>query len=153
MKKIIIILAVVLTACSKEETPEPIIVSRPSLQVQTTTPPTPPVVYNFEGNWSCDAWIVDHITGATRRRSFIFSNQSTNLVDVSLNQYTNNGTFTQLFTLSTSLVDSSYFDNHSNTVPIQFKGVMTTDSTLMVYEYSNNSSGSVDTVQIKEFIR
>ena len=69
MKKIIIILAVVLTACSKEETPEPI-VSRPVAQVQTATPPTPPVVYDFEGNWSCNAWIVDHITGATRKRSF-----------------------------------------------------------------------------------
>lgn len=159
MKRILLVLAVALTfivGCTKEETPEPIAQSivQKVVPVPTVTPtPIPAQSYNFNGTWDCDNWIVDTGTGMMRKRSFIFSNQTIDIADVSLNQYSSGGVLTQLFTMSSADIDSNYFDNQSNPIQIKFKGVMTTDSTLMVYEYGNNSGGGVDTFQMKEFKR
>ncbi len=157
MKRLALILLIGLTvlSCTKEDGVEPI--QNEGNKTVTPTPnPTPTPngnVYDFNGVWSCDNWIVDEFTGATRKRSFIFSNQTTYSCNISLNQYILNGTFTQIFTNSSADIDSNYFDNHSNTIPVKFKGVLTTDSTSMVYEYNVDGFGTLDTTQIQEFKR
>jgi hypothetical protein len=147
---IIITIITVLFSCTKENVPGS---TTNNTQNTLTTPIVNTTTYNFEGVWSCNNWVVDQFNGTTRKRSFIFSNQTLTNMKVSLNQYTSNGSFTQLFTSGNAIVDSNYFDNHTNTIPIQFKGVLTSDTTLMVYEYQQNGLGAIDTIQIKEFIR
>jgi len=144
MKKIILIAAIAFIGCNKaEDSPQPLaktIVTTPSIAAVTT--------YDFEGNWDCYDWVVDEISGATHHRRFIFSNQDTNSVSISLNDYFPNGSMIQLISNSGALIDSNYFNESVNPQSIYFKGVMTTDSTLMVYQYLGS-----DTSQVKEFKR
>jgi hypothetical protein len=143
MKKILLIMAIGLIGCSQpNNSPAPAL-----------TPNTTPVVnsYSFEGNWDCNHWVVNTATGETHQRRFIISNQVPTSIVMSLNDYNSNGTFNQLITNSNALIDSNYFDDMNNTSQTSFKGVLTTDSTLMVYQYEVNTSGVVDTIQNKEF--
>lgn len=147
MRKILLVLAIAFVGCSQpEELPVPI---------GTSTTPTTTVQnsHNFEGQWNCYDWVVDDITGMTAHRKIIFSNQVGGLVNFSLNQYTSGGVLIQMITSSPSLIDSSFFDNQNNPIPEQFKGVLTSDSTLMVYDYDTDGSGAIDTIQVKEFKR
>ncbi len=144
MKKIILVLAIAFVGCSQDnDLPEPI-----ELDVATVVTSQ----YNFEGSWDCYDWIVDDITGAMKHRRFVFSEQDGNDIRVTLNEYDSNGSMTQLLHQSSAFVDSSYFDESINPLGMSFKGVLTTDTTLMVYQYYT-SGLSVDTSQVKEFVK
>ena len=141
MKKIVLILATVLIGCSQSnDLPEPLILS----EVVSSTS------FSFEGNWNCYDWVVDEITGEIHRREIIFSNQNGNNIYFSLNDYQNNGSVNQIITISSCDIDSSFFNEAFNPIQKKYKGVMTTDSTLMVYQYLV-SQNIIDTVQVKEF--
>ena len=141
MKKIVLILATVLIGCSQSnDLPEPLILS----EVVSSTS------FSFEGNWNCYDWVVDEITGEIHRREIIFSNQNGNNIYFSLNDYQNNGSVNQIITISSCDIDSSFFNEDFNPIQKKYKGVMTTDSTLMVYQYLV-SQNIIDTVQVKEF--
>jgi hypothetical protein len=153
MKKILIVLAVasiVLIGCRKEETPTPAVAR--SQQQTTPTAAAPPLnVYNFNGTWNCDNWVVDQMTNTTAVRQIIFTNQDTTYVSMSMNEYSSTGSLINMFVHGEAITDSNYFDNPLNVIPLKFKGVMTTDSTMMIYEYRVSASGVVDTTQFKEF--
>ncbi len=143
MKKIILVLIIALIGCSQPNNlPEPI-----------STPLT--ISYQqsqFQGVWNCYDWIVDEITATTHHRKIIFSNTSDNNIFMSLNDYSNSGIMTQLISNSGILIDTNYFDNYSNPNGMMFKGVLTSDSTLMVYQY-HISGNSIDTSQFKQFLK
>lgn len=143
MKKIILVLIIALIGCSQPNNlPEPI-----------STPLT--ISYqqsHFQGVWNCYDWIVDEITATTHHRKIIFSNTSDNNIFMSLNDYSNSGIMTQLISNSGILIDTNYFDNSSNPNGMMFKGVLTSDSTLMVYQY-HISGNSIDTSQFKQFLK
>jgi hypothetical protein len=146
MKKIILVLAIAFVGCSQPtDSPVPIGTNTTTTTVQNS--------HNFEGQWNCYDWVVDDITGMTAHRKIIFSNQSNGVVDFSLNQYTSGGILIQMITSSPALIDSNYFDNPINPIPEQFKGVLTSDSTLMVYDYDVDGVGAIDTIQVREFKR
>lgn len=145
MKKILIIIAAVLIGCNPDPTPQPLPTPIPSGSTTATS-------YNFVGNWDCYDWVVDEIMGTTHHRRFIFSNQLDSTVNISLNDYNSSGTLNQMFTMKIAKFDSSYFNHDNNALQINFKGVLTTDTTLMVYQYEN-TSGVIDTVQSKLFIK
>jgi hypothetical protein len=145
MKKILLILAIGLIGCSHpSDSPVPL-----TAKGGTTSSTS----YTFTGNWNCEHWVVDDITGATHRREMIFSGETSSTVDMSLNDYYGVGLFNQLLTLSHCDIDSNYFDNATNPLGTKYKGVMTTDSTLMVHQYEVGPMGIVDTVQSKEFLK
>lgn len=147
MRKIILVLAIAFVGCSQPtDSPVPI-------GTNTTTTITVQNSHNFEGQWNCYNWVVDDITGMTAHRKIIFSNQVNGVIDFSLNQYTSGGVLIQMVTNSTALIDSNYFDNPNNPIPEQFKGVLTSDSTLMVYDYDVDGVGVIDTIQVREFKR
>ena len=149
MKKIILVLAIAFVGCSQpEDLPIPIDPVDPIVVVTQSVPNS----HNFEGTWICEDWLVDEITGAIRKREFIFSDQSDSTVYLRLNNYELNGSVTALITFSIAGIDSNYFYNPAAPQPVKFKGVMTTDSTLMVYEYYTSGS-TIDTSQVKEFKR
>ena len=145
MKKIIPILIIALFGCSQPNNlPEPI---------STTTPTaTSYQQSSFEGSWNCYDWIVDEITATTHHRKIIFSNPSNSTMFMSLDDYSNSGIITQLISNSGVLVDSNYFDNQANPNGMMFKGVLTSDSTLMLYQY-HVVGNSIDTSQVKEFLK
>lgn len=148
MKKILIIIAAVLIGCNPDPTPQPI---NPSPTTATTTGVN---VYNFVGNWDCYDWVVDETTGITRQRRFIFSNQLDSTMNISLNQYNPDSTFQyQLFSMKIAKHDSNYFNHDNNALQIKFKGVLTTDTTLMVHQYQVDGFGVHDTIQSKLFIK
>ena len=89
----------------------------------------------------------------THRYQLLFKTDSLS-TKTSLNDYSSPTSYSQLFTLSQTIVDSNYFDIWQTPLGITFKGVMINDSTLTVYQYhKNTSTGVVDTVQVKNFIR
>jgi len=142
MKKLTLILIITFFGCSQQDDlPSP-------LTTQTTSYSQ---TLNFEGSWNCYNWIVDDITGTTHHRKIMF-NGSSSAMFMSLNDYSNSGVMTQLISNSGVLIDSTYFDNSINPNGMKFKGVLTTDSTLMVYEY-HIVGNSIDTSQVKEFIK
>lgn len=142
MKKVILLLATGIIGCSQPNNlPVPISTAQ-SVSFQSS---------GFEGQWNCYDWVVDEITGTTHHRRVIFA-ESTSGVFMSLDDYSNSGVMTQLISNSGVLIDSSYFDNSVNPNGMKFKGVLTSDSTLMVYEY-HIVGNSIDTSQIKEFIK
>lgn len=148
MRKIILVLAIAFVGCS-QPTDSPIPIGTNT----TTTTTTVQNSHNFEGQWNCYDWVVDDITGMTAHRKIILSNQVNGVIDFSLNQYTSGGVLIQMVTNSTALIDSNYFDNPNNPIPEQFKGVLTSDSTLMVYDYDVDGVGAIDTIQVREFKR
>ena len=148
MKKILIVLASVLViGCSKEETPQPIL---SSAAIQQTAPPlqNQQLIEDFEGEWNCYNWVVNQINGTTAQRQIIFTGQDSNYVGLTMNEFTTSGIMYNMFTEGHTILDSNYFNNTINVIPVNFKGVLTTDSTLMVYEYNG-----MDTIQVKEFKR
>ncbi|PHS04977.1 MAG: hypothetical protein COA88_12900 [Kordia sp.] len=148
MKKILIILTVLTLSCTKQETPVAKITNPNSSAPQTMT------TYNFNGNWDCYNWVINDMTGQTQHRRFILSGQTNTHLSVSLNAYhPSNGTFNQLLTLSSAIVDSNYFDDSFNPIQQSFKGVLTSDTTLMIYHYEVDGIGLIDTFQVKEFIK
>ena len=54
---------------------------------------------------------------------------------------------------SAAIVDSNYFDDSFNPIQQSFKGVLTSDTTLMIYHYEVDGIGLIDTFQVKEFIK
>jgi len=155
MKKIILILiTLVIFGCKKEDTPKPVSRTQQTITPQQTQNAVNSIYYDFVGTWKCDNWVVDDFTQSTRRRDFIFSNQTSTLFNASLNQYNSSGSnYNQLFSNASTFVDSNYFDMQNTLIGVSYKGVMTTDSTLMVYEYVNGSNGAIDTSRFNEFKR
>lgn len=150
MKKIILLLSTALIfSCNKsEDLPKPIQTVNTVITTQSINP-------EFIGRWNCHVWLVDEITGATHRREFIFSeiaNSTTNL-SISLNDYTDSTSFNQMFTMSIAKIDSNFFDNDFNPIPVKFKGYLLTDTTMNVYQYQVDAFGIVDTVQTQLFIK
>ena len=144
MKKTILILATVIIGCSQpNDLPIPIEAA------STTTS----IAINFEGNWNCNDWVVDEIIGTTHRREIIFSGETSSSVEMSLNDYNSSGSMNQLITLSHCNIDSTFFDNQTNPQGTSYKGVLTTDSTLLVYQYTTDAFNVLDTVQYKEFLK
>jgi hypothetical protein len=142
MKKLILILIITTIGCSQQnDLPEPL-----TTQSNQTTQ-----VSEFYGNWNCYDWIVDEITGTTHHRKIMFSS-SLQGDFISLNDYSNSGVMTQLISNSGVNIDSTYFDNTISPNGIKVKGVLTSDSTLMVYQY-HIVGNSTDTSQVKEFIK
>lgn len=147
MKKLIIILAVLTLSCTKQETPQA------KLSNSNTTPYQTMTIYDFNGNWDCYNWVINDITGETQHRRFILSGQTSTHLSVSLNAYYSNGTFNQLLNGSSAIVDSNYFNDSFNPIQQSFKGVLTSDTTLMIYHYEVDGIGLIDTFQVKEFIK
>ena len=145
MKKIAIILVLAIASCN-QQTDLPI----PIDEVTTTTITTTTTNEDFTGTWDCFEWVVDEITGATAHKRIMFSNQLENSAYISVNIYYDNGNMNQLISNTGVSLDSNYFDNSINPIDYTFKGVKTSDSTMMVYQYYN-SGLSVDTTQVKEF--
>jgi len=142
MKKVILLLATGIIGCSQPNN-LPVPMSTPqSVSFQSS---------GFEGQWNCYDWVVDEIIGTTHHRRVIFA-ESTSGVFMSLDDYSNSGVMTQLISNSGVLTDSTYFNNSVNPNGMKFKGVLTSDSTLMVYEY-HIVGNSIDTSQVKEFIK
>lgn len=146
MKKVLLVLAIAFVGCSQQDDlPQPV-------QPVTTSLLTPVSSNeNFEGIWDCYDWVVDDITGAVKHRRIMFTGQEDSTAFITMNEY-DNGISTQIISLSGVLIDSNYFDNPINPNSVKFKGVKTSDSTLMVYQYYPNGL-SVDTSQVKEFIK
>jgi hypothetical protein len=109
--------------------------------------------YDFNGNWDCYNWVINDMTGETQHRRFILSGQTSTHLSVSLNAYYSNGTFNQLLNGSSAIVDSNYFNDSFNPIQQSFKGVLTSDTTLMIYHYEVDGIGLIDTFQVKEFIK
>ncbi|NQY42947.1 MAG: hypothetical protein HRT87_06380 [Legionellales bacterium] len=147
MKKLIIILSVLTLSCTKQETPQP------KLSNSNTTPSQTMATYDFNGNWDCYNWVINDMTGETQHRRFILSGQTSTHLSVSLNAYYSNGTFNQLLNGSSAIVDSNYFNDSFNPIQQSFKGVLTSDTTLMIYHYEVDGIGLIDTFQVKEFIK
>lgn len=147
MKKLIIILSVLTLSCTKQETPQA------KLSNSNTTPSQTMATYDFNGNWDCYNWVINDMTGQMQHRRFILSGQTSTHLSVSLNAYHSNGTFNQLLTLSSAIVDSNYFNDSFNPIHQSFKGVLTSDTTLMIYHYEVDGIGLIDTFQVKEFIK
>tara|TARA_R100000655_G_scaffold100789_2_gene145408 strand:- start:681 stop:1127 length:447 start_codon:yes stop_codon:yes gene_type:complete len=147
MKKLIIILSVLTLSCAKQETPQPVLNSANNTTPQTINN------YDFNGNWDCYNWVINDVTGQTQHRRFILSGQTNTHLSVSLNAYHSNGTFNQLLNGSSAIVDSNYFDDSFNPIQQSFKGVLTSDTTLMIYHYEVDGIGLIDTFQVKEFIK
>jgi len=152
MKKILYITtALILFSCQKQtDLPTPL-----GQKIVTPINTTQSFNQNFVGNWNCNTWIVDEITGATHRREFLFYEitGSTTNMKISLNDYISTTSFNQIITNSNALVDSNYFNNQSNPVPIKFKGHLLTDSTMMVYQYDLDGAGEIDTIQSQIFTK
>lgn len=147
MKKLILILALINFSCtSQDDLPAPQI-------TQTTTPIAATInplanIPNFEGNYNCYDWVVDEITGITRRQTIMLSGQVDSLVNLSLNSYLSNGSYIQTITLQPTKLDSNYFDTYSNVAGKTWKGFLINDTILRVTQYS----GNVD-FQTKDFIK
>lgn len=153
MKKILIIIsAVLLIGCNPDPTPQP-------LPTPTTATTTGVNVYNFVGNWDCYDWVVDETTGTTRQRRILFSYSNTgplSYLQMSMNQYNADSTFQyQLFTFVGVLSDTNYFDmEHTGAFgSAPYKGYLMSDTTLMVYQYLEDTPGIIDTFQSKLFIK
>ena len=112
MKKIILILITLsIFGCTKEDTPKPVSRTQQTTPPQQTQNSVNSIYYDFVGTWKCDNWVVDDFTQSTRRRDFIFSNQTSTLFNASLNQYNLSGSnYNQLFSNASAFVDSNYFD-------------------------------------------
>jgi hypothetical protein len=134
-------------SCAKQETPQPVLNSANNTTPQTINN------YDFNGNWDCYNWVINDMTGETQHRRFILSGQTSTHLSVSLNAYYSNGTFNQLLNGSSAIVDSNYFDDSFNPIQQSFKGVLTSDTTLMIYHYEVDGIGLIDTFQVKEFIK
>ncbi len=137
--------------CAKENQPAPEVaaITPPNNTVTTTVTPQ---IENFEGVWRCGDWVVDNMTGATKVVTLEFRDQDTTHAGLTLKHYNQDGSFIQRFMDESAYLDSNYFDNYGNIIMLMYKGVMTTDSTMMVYEYRPIGS-SIDTFQVKEFKR
>ena len=136
----------VFISCEKDETlpvPEEVPVVTVNTNNQNTTNP---YLNTFIGNWVCNDWVVDDMSGATRKREILLSYKSETTLNFSLNDYTTSTTFNQLITNSTALLDTSYFINPNNPISDKYKGYLTTDSTLEVSKYDG-----VIIYQTKEF--
>jgi hypothetical protein len=151
------LIIVLLLSCSKKDNPEPI-AKRPITQTVVTTPQnntvTPGNNYNFEGTWICDNWLVDDFSGMTRKRVYTLSDQTSTLLKATLAQFdANNITSYNIYQNADVFIDSTYFEDFGNLSSYDFKGVLTSDSTLMVYAVLVPVVGPQDTIQVKEFRR
>lgn len=152
MKKstIVLLTALLIFSCSKPtNNPTPIIPTPTAVVVAPLTKTNT----DFIGKWNCYIWVVDEISGTTRRRELLFSERinSTTSLNFSVNAYKSDSTFNQLITGSTALIDSNYFDNPINPAAVKFKGYLLTDSTMNVYQYTVGASGVIDTNQVQIF--
>ncbi len=148
MKKLILILAVTVISCNPQD-------DLPTPQItQATTPIAANVnpisnIPNFEGNYNCYDWVASQITGATVRWEILMYNQSNGVVNLSLNQYSNdNQSYIQYINSDDAILDSNYFDIGNNPAQIRLKGFLINDTILRVTQYS----GNVD-FQTKDFIK
>jgi len=143
MKKLITLIAVItILGCAKNNPqPQPNIVTIPNTQTTPISNVKSPNIYQFIGNWNCTDWVVDDITGTTHRREFIFIKNTidSTMLNISLNDYNSNGTYSQLITKSIAYVDSNYFDNPTNPITIKFDGYLINDSTMSISQYDGNT--------------
>jgi len=146
MKKIILILAIGLTSCSKPtNNPVPIKPTPTSLTISANT-------YLFTGEWDCLNWEVNTTTGQSIRRRFVMYNENLTECKSTLSQFNPDSTLNQTIHSHThTLIDTNYFDVTSVLSGLSFKGILTTDTTLLVYQYEVDPFGVVDTIQTKQF--
>tara|TARA_R110002153_G_scaffold209897_1_gene362480 strand:+ start:1601 stop:2035 length:435 start_codon:yes stop_codon:yes gene_type:complete len=143
MKKLIVILALINFSCNSQD-------DLPTPQTTTISASTTAIlnVVNFEGSYDCYDWVVDEITGTTRRQTIIMSNQLDVSIWLTLNSYLLNGSYNQSITNSYTQLDSNYFDMEISPSGKSFKGFLINDTILRVTQYS----GNVD-FQTKDFIK
>jgi len=152
MKKIKYILILAFFNCSPpEDLPTPI--QKPIIEEIT---PTEENKDYFLGSWNCQEWVVDEITGATRKRTLIFSepiNDSPYILALTMRSYIDSFSFNELYAKSSTLIDSSYFNNSFNPIDLKFKGNILTDTTMIVYHYDVDALGYIDTLQTQIFTK
>ena len=141
----LILTVIAFSSCTKQDTPEPIFPQTKTQAVSSS--------YTFDGKWDCNDWVVDDITGKTHKRMIIFNQVSLSENYITLNDYNTPTSYNQLITKEGVQIDNNLFVHSSSLSNVNLKGVMTSDSTLMVYQYLNSLSGVVDTFQVKEFKR
>tara|TARA_R110001632_G_C11210331_1_gene404280 strand:- start:243 stop:677 length:435 start_codon:yes stop_codon:yes gene_type:complete len=143
MKKLIVILALINFSCNSQD-------DLPTPQTTTISASTTAIsnVVNFYGSYDCYDWVVDEITGTTRRQTIILSNQLDVSISLTLNSYLMNGSYNQSITNSYTQLDSNYFDMEISPSGKSFKGFLINDTILRVTQYS----GNVD-FQTKDFIK